>query len=160
MAPLQVGHYKENNLYIVTVGDNLTVDTVATFNQYVKPLMEDVLKTTQMRGLILNMKKVFMVDSSGVGTICGKLIKLKKAEKKMVLCNVNKTVTDTFADSGLGSALTYYSSVQEAIAIIGRVETPVREESVPIVKKPVFTKAPPKERGLENFMDKKARNRK
>ena len=159
MIELQVSHYEENNLYIVTIGNDLTIETVGTFNQYVKPLIETVLLSKDMRGVVLDMKKVSMLDSSGIGAICGKLIKLKKTGKKLALCNINKTIKDTFVVSGLGSTLTYYSSIPEALAILGTDETPDRKEPEHVVKKPILPKNPPKEKGLENFMDKKARER-
>lgn len=153
---MQISHYEENHLYIVNVGDNLTIETVGTFNQYLKPLIDNILKENHMRGMILDMKRVSILDSSGIGTICGKLIKLKKINKKLVLCNANKNINDIFTVSGLRSALTIYSSVAEAVAMLGTVEPTVSIDER-VIKKPVLPQKPLREKGLENFVDKKSR---
>lgn len=152
MVELQINHYEERNLYVVTIGGSLNSGSIGSFNKYLTPLIDSIVKRDHMRGLILDMKGVGMLDSSGIGSICGKFVRLKKVDKKLALCNVNKNVSNSFSVSGLKNTLTFYNNIPEAISILGTAE-------VVALKEPESAKKPrPKisqGKGLEDFLDKK-----
>ncbi len=119
MAELAFTDYIEKNVYIVAVGGNITSQSVRSFNQFISPILNQVTKHSKINSLVLDMKGVSLLDSSGIGVICGKFVRMKKAGKKLALCNVHPTVKQILKTSGLGSTFTFYQNVPESLAILG-----------------------------------------
>ena len=116
MSDVQFTHYQDQNVFVVTIVGDLTSPNSAEFNKYLKPILEAMDKSAGLNGLVFNLEAVSMLDSSGIGIICGKFIRLKKQNKKLALCNAGRRVVDVFEMSGLGKTLPFYDTL--ALALI------------------------------------------
>ncbi|MBF0287166.1 MAG: STAS domain-containing protein [SAR324 cluster bacterium] len=119
MEELSFTDYIEKNVYVVAIAGNITSQSVRLFNQFISPILNQVTKHTKINSLVLDMKAVSLLDSSGIGLICGKYVRMKKSGKKLALCNVHPSVQEILKTSGLGSTFTYYQNVPESLAILG-----------------------------------------
>ncbi len=110
--------YEKNKVYVVSISGEITHESVGEINEYLKPILAEI-KQNKLTGMILDCKKVTMIDSSGIGMICGKHISLKKEGKRFVLCNLNDRLWKVFQATKLTGNLTIYSNIHEAIMTVG-----------------------------------------
>ncbi len=113
---MHLTHYEQDNVYVVSLQGDLTSSSVFTCNQYLEPILENMKRKN---GIILDLKGVSTIDSLGVGFICGKLARLKRQKKKLVLCHVSSSLHEVFVLTRLDSLLTFYSTSMEALHFLG-----------------------------------------
>ncbi|MBF0288364.1 MAG: STAS domain-containing protein [SAR324 cluster bacterium] len=116
---MNVTHYEQNKLCIISFEGNLTNSTVGVCNEYLRPILADMEKKKQIAGLLMNLSKVNLIDSAGIGFICAKFVRMKKQGKKFGLCNLKETLKTTFSMTGLDSNITIYSTTMEGLHHMG-----------------------------------------
>jgi anti-sigma B factor antagonist len=65
--------------------------------------------------IVLNLKEVSHIDSTGLGTLVFGLARLRKAGGRMVLLNVNKSHLELFLLTRLATAFEFFDDEQEAV---------------------------------------------
>ncbi len=116
---MELTHFKQNNIYVVTLTGSLTNTTADVCNKYLDPVLKEMKNSKTANGLILDLKGVDILDSSGIGLICGKFVRLKKQGKKMALCSLNETVRQAFVLTDLDKTIPVYSTTIEGINRLG-----------------------------------------
>lgn len=155
MSNIQFNHYVEQHVDIVAIAGNITSNNVSAFNEFVNPIISSVTRSRTNHALLLDFKGVPLIDSSGIGVICGKYIRLKKAGKKLALCSASRVIIDMLAVTGLDKTLSFYQSVPESLAILGTVSAVSLSDSADIDMK----SKPRKRRSLDDFIDEKLKTR-
>jgi anti-anti-sigma factor len=84
---------------IVHCTGRITSDTA----HLLKPIVKDLLSENQI--VVLDMKNVNYMDSSGLGTIVGLYVSAKTAKCQLKLTNLNKLVRDLFSLTRLGEVM-------------------------------------------------------
>jgi stage II sporulation protein AA (anti-sigma F factor antagonist) len=87
----------------------------------VKFRMEQAIESNQSRHIILCMKDLTFMDSSGLGVILGRYKKIKGNGGKMVVCDVNPAVYRLFEMSGLFKILSIEDNEKLALSSLGVV---------------------------------------
>ncbi|MBF0289534.1 MAG: STAS domain-containing protein [SAR324 cluster bacterium] len=113
-----MSHYEQNRIYIVSMSDDILSDTVSQVNRYLKPLM-DAIENSKIEGLLLDCHRVGMIDSAGIGMLCGKYVRLKKFNKKFALCQLDQDLFIMLEKLDLIKKLRVVSNVNTALHSIG-----------------------------------------
>lgn len=116
---MKIDHYESNNVYVITPVGTLIGKNALEFNKYLKPIIEEVSSSRRIRGMIFDMSEVSMIDSSGIGAITGKFVRMKKLEKKFALTHVNNSLFYALATVNLDQVVTFYATTAEALYILG-----------------------------------------
>lgn len=106
---VEMEHYR-NVLIVRLIGelDHHTADGV-------RQQMEDAILRGQSTHVILSLKDLQFMDSSGLGVILGRYKLLKARGGKLVLCDVNPAVRRLFELSGLFKIMTVHDNEREAL---------------------------------------------
>ena len=80
----------------------------------IRELMDIEIVNSQKKNLIINLKDVTLMDSSGIGLIVGRYKTAKAFGGKTVLCCANSAVSKMIDLSGIGKIIAQYSSINEA----------------------------------------------
>jgi anti-sigma B factor antagonist len=70
--------------------------------------------------ILLNLKDLKYLNSSGLNVIINILTKARKAGGDVAICNVNKKITELLVITKLNSVFNVCSSVDEGIAILNK----------------------------------------
>jgi stage II sporulation protein AA (anti-sigma F factor antagonist) len=94
--------------------DHHTADTVRT-------QMEDAIIRGNVTHLILSLKELTFMDSSGIGVILGRYKLITSRGGKMVVCDASPAVYRLFEMSGLFKIVAIEPSEQQALSSLGVV---------------------------------------
>jgi anti-sigma F factor antagonist len=106
----ELEHYR--NVLIVRLHGELDHHTA----NIVRLKMEEALMRDNVRHVILSLKHLQFMDSSGLGVILGRYKQVKGKGGKMAVCDVNPGVRRLFELSGLFKILTEHDNERNAIA--------------------------------------------
>lgn len=87
----------------------------------VKAQMEDAILRGNVTHLILSLKELTFMDSSGIGVILGRYKLITSRGGKMVVCDVSPAVYRLFELSGLFKIVSIEQSEREALSSLGVV---------------------------------------
>ncbi|MED4602351.1 anti-sigma F factor antagonist [Paenibacillus validus] len=106
---IELEHYR-NALIVRLTGelDHHTADTV-------KARMEEAILRGHSAHIILSLKNLTFMDSSGLGVILGRYKQITGRGGKMVVCDVNASVYRLFEMSGLFKILSIQENERQAI---------------------------------------------
>lgn len=82
--------------------------------------VEQELRATGLPNLVLNLKGLNFIDSTGLGTILGRHREITAAGGKMILTEVPPKVASMLEMAGLTSVLVLTRSEEEALNVISR----------------------------------------
>lgn len=106
----ELEHYR--NMLIVRLHGELDHHTADA----VRFKMEEALLRGNADHIILSLKQLQFMDSSGIGVILGRYKQVKSKGGKMVVCDVNPNVHRLFELSGLFKILAVYENERNAIS--------------------------------------------
>lgn len=98
---MEIKHVTKDNILIVTFAGDFVSSNIAAISKYVAPLLGNVEKDESKIGMIFDMKQVTILDSSGIGFICGRFVRLKKKKKKLALCDLNPNLEQMMSAANL-----------------------------------------------------------
>lgn len=101
----------EGNFLLVRIRGDLDMHTVPQFKEKVTSHMEN----NQLDNLILNLKEVNFIDSTGVGAILGRYRNLKANDGDLILVGVNPPVKRILKLSGVLQLISVFSSEKEIL---------------------------------------------
>ncbi|HZG55418.1 anti-sigma F factor antagonist [Paenibacillus sp.] len=87
----------------------------------VRTQMEDAIVRGNVTHLILSLKDLTFMDSSGIGVILGRYKLITSRGGRMVVCDVSPPVYRLFEMSGLFKIVTIEQSEREALSSLGVV---------------------------------------
>ncbi|MBF0288847.1 MAG: STAS domain-containing protein [SAR324 cluster bacterium] len=111
----QIEHYKQNQLYVVSIHGEISRGTVAQINQHLKPLMFSMENEKKLKGILLECRDVEFIDSAGIGMLCGKYVNLKKQKKAFALCSLKVDLMEVLHKLSLTDKINLYPSIRDAI---------------------------------------------
>lgn len=82
----------------------------------VKARMEEAIESGNCRNIILSMKNLSFMDSSGLGVILGRYKQITSKGGKMIVCDVNPSVYRLFQMSGMFKILSIADNERSAIS--------------------------------------------
>lgn len=89
--------------------------------QTVKATLEEAIERGDVSHIILSLKHLSFMDSSGLGVILGRYKQIVNKGGKMVVCDVNQAVYRLFELSGLFKILQIEESERSALTSLGVV---------------------------------------
>jgi stage II sporulation protein AA (anti-sigma F factor antagonist) len=108
---LQVELEQNRNVLIVRLKGELDHHTA----DIVRFKMEDAILRGRCEHVVLSLKELQFMDSSGLGVILGRYKLVKSRGGKMVVCDTHESVKRLFELSGLFKILSLYDSERSAI---------------------------------------------
>ncbi len=108
---MKMTHYMNDNICIVSVGEYSFLDDASEFKKYVKHLYQ----TEIMTGMIINLKKASMLNSSGLGEIVFLHRKLENEHISFALCELNLHIQQLFSISNFDKVIQIYHTQEEAL---------------------------------------------
>lgn len=106
---IELEHYR--NMLIVRLHGELDHHTA----NVVRYKMEEALMRDQVHHVILSLKDLGFMDSSGLGVILGRYKQVKAKGGKMVVCDINPGVRRLFELSGLFKIIAAHDNERSAI---------------------------------------------
>jgi len=106
----EIEHYR--NIVIVRLRGELDHHTA----DIVRYKMEEAIRNSSSHHVILSLKELQFMDSSGIGVILGRYKQVRSMGGKMLLCHVNPNVHRLFELSGLFKILSIYDNERTAIS--------------------------------------------
>lgn len=106
----ELEHYR--NVLIVRLRGELDHHTADA----VRFKMEDAIMRGSIDHVILSLKELQFMDSSGLGVILGRYKQIKGKGGKMVVCDVNPSVHRLFELSGLFKIITVHDNERSAMS--------------------------------------------
>ncbi|ACL69457.1 anti-sigma F factor antagonist [Halothermothrix orenii] len=102
----------DRNCLIVRLSGELDMHSVPEFKDKTIKLMEN----NNLKHLILNLKGVKFIDSSGVGAILGRYRDLKDKGGKVMLVSLKPQVEKIFELSGMLKIMSVFNNEEDALA--------------------------------------------
>ena len=108
---MNISHRFNNNICIVEPIGNIFLAESPEFLKY----MESVLASTSVQGMVIDLKQVETIDSTGIGAILSIRKQLATLEAQCVLCTLQPRVYEVFVFTKLLDCVTAYDTVDEAL---------------------------------------------
>jgi stage II sporulation protein AA (anti-sigma F factor antagonist) len=89
--------------------------------EVLKAQMEAAILKQEVSHVILSLKELEFMDSSGIGVIIGRYKQVMAKGGKMVVCDVNPHVYRLFEMSGMFKILTFQENERHALSSLGVV---------------------------------------
>ncbi|MBO8170623.1 MAG: anti-sigma F factor antagonist [Bacillaceae bacterium] len=84
-----------------------------------KKQLESAIEEADIQHIILSLKNLQFMDSSGIGVILGRYKKISQKQGEMVVCSINPTIKRLFELSGLFKILKLKESEEDALHMLG-----------------------------------------
>lgn len=84
-------------------------------SQIFKDRVQKKLETGSIKYLVIDMRRLKFMDSSGIGAILGRLNQLKKTGGKVVVFGLQPQVKKVFHAGGLDKIIPFYDKEEEAV---------------------------------------------
>ncbi|MBO8163081.1 MAG: anti-sigma F factor antagonist [Brevibacillus sp.] len=81
--------------------------------------VDDVLRNSEIRHIVLSLTDLEFMDSSGIGVILGRYKQISARSGEMVVCSINPTIHRIFEMSGLFKVIKFRESEAEALHVLG-----------------------------------------
>lgn len=89
--------------------------------EYVKGKLEAAIARQSCHHMVLSLKGLTFMDSSGLGVVLGRYKQIKARGGEMVVCDANPAVYRLFEMSGLFKILSFQETEEYALAQLGVV---------------------------------------
>ncbi|MBM7623583.1 anti-sigma F factor antagonist [Sporohalobacter salinus] len=100
---------------IVRIDGDLDLHTVDTLRERIEERLTGELG---IQNMILNLKKVDFIDSSGLGFIIGRYKQISNHGGKLKIINVNDSIKQVFKLSGVLNIVDVFTDEQEALQAV------------------------------------------
>ncbi len=108
---MHLKHRIEGQFCIVRVHGDLAVQGVNQLKNYTKPFLDD----RSLKGVLLNMEKVSIIDSTGLGLIMSIAKTLEQNHTKLVLCHIQHQAQEFLTRTFVHELLEIYPTEREAL---------------------------------------------
>lgn len=108
---MKLEHYVENNICVLSITGDILQDGIEEIKPYLRPFIED----QKIKGLLVNLENVNIINSSGVGLILSVFRSMEKRGASMALCNVRETTAEFLRIVNLHQVLNFYPTEKEAL---------------------------------------------
>lgn len=105
----------KNDVLIVRLQGDLDHHTAIELRNQV----DEVLKDTEIRHIVLSLADLEFMDSSGIGVILGRLKQISSRSGEMYVCSINPTIQRIFEMSGLFKVIKFKENEVEALSVLG-----------------------------------------
>jgi len=109
---MNISHKYENDICVVEPGGNICFSESNKFLEYV----ESLLTSSEVQGVVINMKRVDAIDSSGIGAILSIQKSLVGQKKKCVLCHLSERVREVFFFTKLLDQIAICDTVDDGVS--------------------------------------------
>lgn len=106
-----------------TIGEILIVRLEGELDHHTAELlrskMEKEINESDVRHILLSLKNLHFMDSSGLGVILGRYKQISSRGGDMIVCSINPVIYRLFELSGLFKIIKVKDSEQEALHVLG-----------------------------------------
>ncbi|WP_126427422.1 anti-sigma F factor antagonist [Brevibacillus marinus] len=81
--------------------------------------VDEALANADIRHMVLSLKDLVFMDSSGIGVILGRYKQISARSGEMVVCSINPTIQRICEMSGLFKVIKFRESEAEALHVLG-----------------------------------------
>ena len=100
-----------NDYYAIHLIGEIDVNYLPQLENTIKPITE----MTQLKGIILDCKKLVFIDSKIVGFIVYLYTKLSQSDRKLIIAETNETINDIMTLVGLSTIIQFTPTFDEAV---------------------------------------------
>ncbi len=108
---LKVGIRKNDRTLIVELGGELDHHAASEIREKI----DKEINTNMIKNLVIDLKDLSFMDSSGIGVIIGRYKLIQKLEGKTCLINLNPGINRIIEISGLKKIIPTYEDVNDAL---------------------------------------------
>lgn len=112
---LQITNKRVSDILVVSLEGELDHHTSGEVRKYIDHLLDD----PTIKNLIIDIKKLNFMDSSGLGVLIGRYKIIKKRGGKLGVSNISAQIDRIFVVSGLYKIIKPYEGLQQALKDIG-----------------------------------------
>lgn len=107
---MEISHKIENQVCAITITGNIALDGVKTTKSYLRQF----LSNESVQAILIDFKKVDIIDSTGIGLIVSVFQFLQERDAHLFLYNFNKKNQETFHLTRLDKFLNIFPTEKEA----------------------------------------------
>ncbi len=108
---MQIAGKKINDILVVSLEGELDHHTAGEVREYIDNLLED----PTIRNLIIDMKKLKFMDSSGLGVLLGRYKIISRRGGELGVVGINTQIDRIFVVSGLYKIIKAYDDLKQAL---------------------------------------------
>lgn len=108
---MEITQENKDGVEIFYLEGSLALVGVKAAKEVIKPVVDDASITR----ILLNMKGVSMLDSSGIGFLVATFKATQKRKGKFALCNCNDVLMGIFKSTHLDNVLSIFPTEEEAL---------------------------------------------
>ncbi|HZJ58474.1 MAG TPA: anti-sigma F factor antagonist [Clostridia bacterium] len=112
---MQITNKRVSDILVVSLEGELDHHTSGEVRKYIDHLLDD----PTIKNLIIDIKKLNFMDSSGLGVLIGRYKIIKKRGGKLGVSNISAQIDRIFVVSGLYKIIKPYEGLQQALKDIG-----------------------------------------
>ncbi len=116
MSLLSLQTEVNNSVLLVRLKGELDHHTAANLRQTIDNIMSD---RRDIKHLILNLKDLSFMDSSGLGVILGRYKEIDKKKGQMVVCSLNPIIYRLLEMAGMFKIISIANTEAEALSELG-----------------------------------------
>ena len=98
------------NALIITLNGEIDQYAAAELKEFI----DIEIQSTSKKNIIIDLREVDMMDSSGIGLIVGRYKSATSLGKKFAVCNANETVKRMIELSGITRVINYHNTLSVA----------------------------------------------
>ena len=99
-----------DNIVLISVKGNMSATNIKSFKSFIEQFQKQ-----ELTRVVLNLKEVEMIDSSGIGAIVFLLKRLRPAGGDIKIASLNPQIERIFEITKLNRAMEVFSSPDEAV---------------------------------------------
>ncbi|MDF1546431.1 MAG: STAS domain-containing protein [Bacteroidales bacterium] len=107
---MEIKHTKNGQVHLVELEGRLDALNNAKAESFFNQLSDDA-----DLNILVDCEKLDFINSSGLRILIMSLKKLKKSDKLLILCNLQKNIEEVFQFSGFDNLFKIFGSKQEAL---------------------------------------------
>ncbi|MGG1663894.1 anti-sigma F factor antagonist [Brevibacillus sp. NRS-1366] len=81
--------------------------------------VDEILRTPEIRHIVLSLADLTFMDSSGIGVILGRYKQISARSGEMYVCSINPTIYRIFEMSGLFKVIKFRENEADALLVLG-----------------------------------------
>lgn len=109
---MEITHHVKNGIYFVSIKGDILQNTAEKAEEYI----HGFIKNTSLKGMVINVKDVSMIDSFGIVLIITSFQILQKMGKKLTICQPNEDIEQLLILLHVDQIITVCSTEQEALS--------------------------------------------
>lgn len=112
---MEIRFLVKDHAYVVEPSGELIIKSLNVFQQAMGEKVKETAQSSDLRALVVDLSKVSIIDSSGIGYLTGSHLALQRAGKSLLLCHMNDTIQEMFELIRMDDIMPLFITIEDAL---------------------------------------------